>query len=157
HIALDADLPDEAERYLDEAQGVLATPGYADGAPAHDPRAALVHRGRAVWLRRTGRPQEAVEACRTALDALGAADPTAGPTVEQGRAELLSHPEAVVAEAHVLVLETLSATYGDMGAYESAVHAEEAAHAIVTRGSGADAAPSAQTAQSAQRLANSLL
>ncbi|MEV6419580.1 serine/threonine-protein kinase [Streptomyces sp. NPDC051662] len=146
HIALDADEPEEAERYLTGALETLAAPEYADNAPVPDPEAAAVHRSRAVWLRRAGRPREALEACGRALDSLRASDGTADevdPALRPGTAGL-----------YVLTLETLSGAYGDLGSYERALHAQEAAHAALTRSPGTHA-PSATLAQSAQRRANS--
>lgn len=150
-IALDADIPDEAERHLEEALGVLAAPEYADNAPVPDPHAALLHRDQAVWFRRTDRPQKAVQACGRALDILGS------PTEETGHPPPAIRQGTAAARAYGLTLETLSAAYGDLGAYEQAVHAQEAAHTAATQWSGGGTAPSASTAESAQRLANSRL
>ncbi|MFG2356317.1 protein kinase [Streptomyces sp. NPDC048521] len=152
-VALDADAPEEAERCLTEALEVLAAPEYADNAPVPDPDAAAVHRFRAVWLRRTGRAQEALEACGRALECLGASGDTAG-----GADDADPALRPATADMYVLTLETLAAAYGDLGAYEPALRAQEAAHAALGRSAGADAdAASAEPAQSAQRLANSLL
>ncbi|MET8275682.1 serine/threonine-protein kinase [Streptomyces sp. NPDC005096] len=147
HIALDADALEEAERYLTEALEILAKPEYAGTAPAPDPEAAAVHRCRAVWLRRAGRPQEALEACDQALGFLHAP----GGTGEADDADPALRP--ATAPMYVLTLETLSAAYGDLGAYEQALGAQEAASAALARSPGTHP-PSAQLAQSAQRLAN---
>ncbi|OLZ74738.1 hypothetical protein AV521_03895 [Streptomyces sp. IMTB 2501] len=143
-IALDADAPDEAERHLAEALEILAASEYAEGVPVPDQEAAAVHRVRAIWLRRTGRPQEAVEACGRALDSLGAPGDTdtADPALRPGTAEM-----------YVLTLETLAAAYGDLGAYEQAMQAQEAAHAALDR-SPLGRMPSELYAQSVQRVAN---
>ncbi|MET7783401.1 protein kinase [Streptomyces mirabilis] len=151
HIALDADAPEEADRYLTEALEILVAPEYADNALVPDPEAAAVHRCRAVWLRRTGRPQEALEACGRSLDSLRASDETPG---EADDVDPALRP--ATSSMYVLTLETLSAAYGDLGAYERALHAQEAAHAALSRSPGIRA-PSALLAQSVQHLANSRL
>ncbi|WP_369394234.1 hypothetical protein AB5J72_46790 [Streptomyces sp. CG1] len=89
-IALDADAPEEADCYLTEAGKFFATPEYAETAPMPDREAAAVHRVRAIWLRRTGRPQEALETCGRALDSLGASGDTdtADPAPRPGTAEM---------------------------------------------------------------------
>ncbi|MFI6358836.1 protein kinase [Streptomyces sp. NPDC050743] len=150
--ALDADAPEEAERCLTEALAILAAPEYAESAPVPDPEAAAVHRGRAVWLRRTGRPQEALEACGRALDALGAPGDTAGRTHDVADPAL----RPATAGMYVLTLETLSGAYGDLGAYERALSAQETAHAALARSPGVHP-PSAELAQSAQRVGNARL
>ncbi|GHE08346.1 serine/threonine-protein kinase [Streptomyces alanosinicus] len=150
-IALDADATEEAERSLTEALGILAAPEYAGSAPAPDLEAALVHRSRAVWLRRTSRPEEALDACRRALDALRAPGDGAG-----GTGDHETGPGPGTTDVYVLILETVSAVYGDLGAYERALAAQEESYDALARSAGRPA-PSALLAQAAQRVANARL
>ncbi|MFD7812882.1 protein kinase [Streptomyces sp. NPDC059785] len=155
HIALDAGAPDEAERYLTEALDILAGSEYAATVP--DPEAAAVHRCRAVWLRRAGRPQEALEACEQALGFLHTPGETDGTGVTGGQTDEADDADPALRPAtapmYVLTLETLAAAFGDLGAYEQALGAQEAASAALARSPGTHP-PSAQLAQSAQRLAS---
>ncbi|MEV7541611.1 serine/threonine-protein kinase [Streptomyces sp. NPDC089915] len=145
HIALDADAPEEAGRDLDEALEILGSPGYAGTAPVPDSEAASVHRCRAVWLRRTGRPREALEACGHALDHLGT-----GPAATDTATDPALNP--ATAGVYVLTLETLSAAYADLDDHGRSLHAQEAAYAALVRSPGTRA-PSAELAQSLQALA----